>query len=318
MTDQPRHRTVTPPQPATPVRRNFDVTFEFFPPKTDKSNQELWQCIDKLAKVKPQFVSVTYGAGGSTRDRTHATVEKLLNQTELTPAAHLTCVDASKSEIDSIARGYRDMGVRHLVALRGDPSVEADTFIPHSNGYASSLEMIEGLMKVSDFDISVPAYPEPHPDSRSPQADIDYLKAKVQSGACRAITQFFFDNDHFYRFVERARAAGIFVPIVPGILPITNYAKTASFAKRCGTSIPSWIGDLFEGLDDDPATRELVAAAIAVEQCADMMANGIRHFHFYTLNRAELSNAICRTMRMRPDSQLPRVRKRSDFLEAIA
>jgi len=300
-----------------PVRRNFDVTFEFFPPKTEKSSRELWNCIEKLSKVKPQFVSVTYGAGGSTRDRTHATVEKILHKTELTPAAHLTCVDASKQEINEIAKGYRDIGVRHLVALRGDAS-DGESYRARSDGYASSLDMIEGLMAVSDFDISVPAYPETHPDSRSAQADIDYLKAKVESGACRAITQFFFDNDHFYRFVERARAAGIFVPIVPGILPITNFAKTASFASRCGTVIPQWIGELFDGLDDDPATRELVAAAIAVEQCAGLMENGIRHFHFYTLNRAELSNAICRTLRIRPASTAPRTRKSADLLKESA
>jgi len=300
-----------------PVRRNFDVTFEFFPPKTEKSTQELWQCIEKLSRVQPQFVSVTYGAGGSTRDRTHSTVEKILTQTDLTPAAHLTCVDASKNEIDSIAQGYRDIGVRHLVALRGDPG-NGDVYSPHRDGYKSSLDMIDGLMKVSDFDISVPAYPEAHPDSRSPQADIDYLKAKVESGACRAITQFFFDNNHFYRFVERARAAGIFVPIVPGILPITNFAKTDAFAKRCGTEIPAWIGELFEGLDDDPATRELVAAAIAVEQCADLMENGIRHFHFYTLNRANLSHAICRTLRIRPASSSPHVREAAELLQETA
>ena len=278
------------------------MTFEFFPPKTEQSQKELWRCVQKLSKVKPQFVSVTYGAGGSTRDRTHATVEKILADTDLTPAAHLTCVKSSRTQIDNIARDYLNLGVRHLVALRGDPDAGTGSFEPQHDGYKSSLEMIDGLMRIGDFDISVAAYPESHPESRSAKADIEYLKAKVDSGACRAITQFFYDNDHFYRFVDRARAAGIFVPIVPGILPISNYAKTAAFAQRCGTEIPAWIGELFEGLDDDPSTRELVAAAIAVEQCADLMDNGIRHFHFYTLNRSELSNAICRTLRIKPSS----------------
>ncbi len=294
----------------TPIRNDISVTFEFFPPKTDIAQTRLWECIDKLTPVGPNFVSVTYGADGSTRGRTHDTVHKLVTETGLKTAAHLTVAGASRAEIDEILDAYADMGVEHIVALRGDAPGNNGTFEPHPDGYANALELVEGIRKRHDFDISVAAYPEGHPDARSETEALDYLKAKIDAGANRAITQFFFDAETYLRFVDKARAAGITAPIVPGILPITDYRRTKDFADRCGTRVPLWIQELFKDLDDEPETRELVAAAIAVELCAELMEHGVRAFHFYTLNRAELTRAICRALRFRParTSRLPRDR----------
>jgi len=281
------------------ARGDIQVSFEFFPPKTEKMEQTLWESIKTLEPLQPRFVSVTYGAGGSTRERTHATVERILNETPLTPAAHLTCVAASRDEIDAIARDYWQLGVRNIVALRGDPPEAGTAYQPHPDGYANAAELVEGLKRVAPFDISIAAYPECHPDSASRAADIDNLKRKVDAGADRAITQFFFSPDCFFRFRDDAAAAGIDVEIVPGILPVSNVATTRRFAATCGASIPQWLDDLFEGLDDLPAARQLIAATVAAELCGQLYAGGVRHFHFYTLNRAELSYAICHLLGVR-------------------
>ncbi|HET9811028.1 MAG TPA: methylenetetrahydrofolate reductase [Sphingomicrobium sp.] len=278
---------------------DIQVSFEFFPPKTEKMEQNLWESIKTLEPLHPRFVSVTYGAGGSTRERTHATVERILKQTALTPAAHLTCVGASRDEIDSIARDYWDLGVRHLVALRGDAPEPGTKYQPHPQGYRDACELVEGLKRVAPFDISVAAYPEVHPDSVSRSFDLENLKRKVDAGADRAITQFFFSADCFFRFRDEASAAGIDVEIVPGILPVTNVAQARRFAQTCGASIPGWLDSLFEGLDDLPAARQLIAATVAAELCGQLSAGGVRHFHFYTLNRAELSYAICHLLGVR-------------------
>ena len=277
------------------------VSFEFFPPRTEKMEENLWQAVRRLAPLAPEFVSVTYGAGGSTRERTHATVTRLQSETGLTAAAHLTCVGATREEIDAIARAYHAAGIRHVVALRGDPPglAAGERYEPHPGGYAYASDLVEGLRRVGDFDISVAAYPEGHPESASPEADIAVLKRKVDAGASRAITQFFFDADTYRRFVDRVRAAGIDVPIVPGILPITNFARTVEFARRCGAAVPAWLASLFDGLDDDPETRQMVAATVAAEQCRALYADGVRSFHFYTLNRAELTVAICHMLGVR-------------------
>ena len=275
------------------ARGDIAVSFEFFPPKTDKMAETLWQSIETLAPLEPRFVSVTYGAGGSTRERTHATVERILKETSLTPAAHLTCVGASREEIDSIARDYWELGVRHLVALRGDAPEAGAKYQPHPEGYRDATQLVEGLKKVAPFDISVAAYPEVHPDSCSRAFDLENLKRKVDAGADRCITQFFFSAECFFRFRDEAAAAGIDAEIVPGILPVSNVATTRRFAATCGATIPQWLDDLFEGLDDLPAARQLVAATVAAELCGQLYAGGVRHFHFYTLNRAELSYAIC-------------------------
>ncbi len=269
------------------------VSFEFFPPKTEAMEETLWRSIERLAPLSPSFVSVTYGAGGSTRERTHATVKRILEETGLTPAAHLTCVGASRGEVDEVAREYWDLGVRHLVALRGDPPEPGQPFAPHPQGYANAAELVDGLKRVAPFDISVAAYPEMHPDSASLASDLENLKRKVDAGADRAITQFFFSADSFFRFQDDAAAAGIDVEIVPGILPVTNVATTRHFAGQCGASIPGWLNELFEGLDELPAARQLIAATVAAELCGQLYNGGVRHFHFYTLNRAELSYAIC-------------------------
>ena len=274
------------------TRGDVALSFEFFPPKTEKMAETLWQSIQTLAPLQPRFVSVTYGAGGSTRERTHATVERILKETPLTPAAHLTCVGASKGEIDDIARGYWDLGVRHLVALRGDPPEPGAKYAPHPDGYRDAAELVAGLKAVAPFDISVAAYPEIHPDSSSRRFDLENLKRKVDAGADRTITQFFFSSDCFFRFRDEAAAAGIGVEIVPGILPVSNVATTRRFAQTCGASIPDWLDKLFEGLDDLPSARQLVAATVASELCGQLYAGGVRCFHFYTLNRAELSYAI--------------------------
>jgi methylenetetrahydrofolate reductase (NADPH) len=281
------------------ARGDIQVSFEFFPPKTDKMGETLWSSIQTLAPLNPRFVSVTYGAGGSTRERTHATVERILKETGLTPAAHLTCVGASREEIDRIARDYWDLGVRHIVALRGDPSEPGAKYQPHAEGYRDAVELVAGLKRAAPFDISVAAYPEIHPDSSSRAFDLDNLKRKIDAGAERAITQFFFSADCFFRFQDDAAAAGIDVEIVPGILPVSNVATTRRFAQTCGAGIPDWLDALFEGLDDLPSARQLIAATVAAELCGQLYAGGVRHFHFYTLNRAELSYAICQLLGVR-------------------
>ena len=281
------------------ARGDIQVSFEFFPPKTEKMELTLWESIKTLEPLQPRFVSVTYGAGGSTRERTHATVERILNETQLTPAAHLTCVAASREEIDAIARDYWQLGVRNIVALRGDPPEAGAGYRPHPAGYANAAELVAGLKRVAPFDISVAAYPECHPDSASRNADIENLKRKVDAGADRAITQFFFSADCFFRFRDDAADAGIDVEIVPGILPVSNVATTRRFAATCGATIPQWLDDLFEGLDDLPAARQLIAATVAAELCGQLYAGGVRHFHFYPLNRAELSYAICHLLGVR-------------------
>jgi methylenetetrahydrofolate reductase (NADPH) len=275
------------------------VSFEFFPPKTDKMGETLWESIQTLAPLQPRFVSVTYGAGGSTRERTHATVERILKETDLTPAAHLTCVGASRGEVDEVARAYWDSGVRNIVALRGDPPEAGTKYQPHPDGYRDAAELVAGLKKVAPFDISVAAYPEIHPDSSSRRFDLENLKRKIDAGADRAISQFFFSPDCFLRFRDEAAAAGIDIEIVPGILPVSNVATTRRFAQTCGAAIPEWLDDLFEGLDDLPSARQLIAATVAAELCGQLYAGGVRCFHFYTLNRAELSYAICHLLGVR-------------------
>ncbi len=284
------------------ARGDIQVSFEFFPPKTEKMTETLWESIQTLAPLHPRFVSVTYGAGGSTRERTHATVERILKETPLTPAAHLTCVGASCEEIDVIARDYWELGVRNIVALRGDPSEPGSKYEPHPEGYRDGAALVAGLKKVAPFDISVAAYPEVHPDSSTRQFDLENLKRKVDAGADRAITQFFFSPDCFFRFRDDAAGAGIDAEIVPGILPVSNVATTRRFAQTCGATIPQWLDELFEGLDDLPAARQLIAATVASELCGQLYAGGVRHFHFYTLNRAELSYAICHLLGVRPKS----------------
>ena len=276
------------------------VSFEFFPPKTEKMEATLWESIKTLEPLNPRFVSVTYGAGGSTRERTHATVARIVRETALTPAAHLTCVAASKGEIDDVARAYWDAGVRHIVALRGDPPEPGARFQSPADGYANAAALVEGLKRVAAFDISVAAYPECHPDSATRAADLDNLKRKMDAGADRAITQFFFSPESFFRFRDEAAAAGIDAEIVPGILPVSNVAQTRKFAGQCGAAIPLWMDRLFEGLDDLPDARKLVAATVAAELCAQLYQGGVRHFHFYTLNRAELAYAICHLLGLRP------------------
>jgi methylenetetrahydrofolate reductase (NADPH) len=281
------------------ARGDIALSFEFFPPKTEKMVETLWESIQTLAPLSPRFVSVTYGAGGSTRERTHATVERILTETPLTPAAHLTCVAASRDEVDEVARAYWQLGVRNIVALRGDSPEPGQKFRPHPEGYRDAADLVAGLKRVAPFDISVAAYPEVHPDSSTRQFDLENLKRKVDAGADRAITQFFFSPDCFFRFRDEAAAAGIDVEIVPGILPVSNVATTRRFAQACGAAIPKWLDDLFEGLDDLPAARQLVAATVAAELCGQLYAGGVRCFHFYTLNRAELSYAICHLLGVR-------------------
>jgi len=281
------------------ARGDIAVSFEFFPPKTEKMAETLWESIQTLAPLEPRFVSVTYGAGGSTRERTHATVERILKETRLTPAAHLTCVGASKGEVDEVAREYWDLGVRNIVALRGDPPEPGAKYQPHPQGYRDAAELVAGLKKVAPFDISVAAYPECHPDSSTKAFDLENLKRKIDAGADRAISQFFFSADCFLRFRDAAAAAGIDIEIVPGILPVSNVATTRRFAQTCGASIPKWLDELFEGLDDLPSARQLIAATVAAELCGQLYAGGVRCFHFYTLNRAELSYAICHLLGVR-------------------
>ena len=291
--------------------RNLDsldlrVSFEFFPPKTEKMEETLWNSIERLAPLQPRFVSVTYGAGGSTRERTHNTVARIVRETALKPAAHLTCVDATRAEVDDVVRGYWSAGVRHIVALRGDPAGGVGArYQPHPEGYASTPDLIAGIRAIGDFDISVSAYPEKHPESPDVPADIAILKRKVEAGATRAITQFFFDNDVFERYVERVRAAGIDIPIIPGLVPVANFSQTANFARKTGASVPDWLAHRFEGLEEDAPTRQLVAAAVAAEQVMDLVDRGYRDFHFYTMNRADLVYAICHMLGLRPARPAP-------------
>lgn len=276
------------------------VSFEFFPPKSEKMEAQLWDAVTQLKPLGPSFVSVTYGAGGSTRERTHATVARIIAEAQLPAAAHLTCVAASKAEIREVAEQYWEAGVRHIVALRGDAGEPGAPFTPHPEGYASAAELVAGLKAIADFDISVAAYPETHPDAISPQDDIDNLKRKLDAGATRAISQFFFSPETFFRFRDQCAAAGIDAPILPGILPVTNVAQARKFAAACGAAIPAWMDGLFEGLDEQPAARHLVAATVAAELCRRLYAGGVRDFHFYTLNRPELAYAICHLLGKRP------------------
>ena len=277
------------------------VSFEFFPPKTEEMEKTLWEAIARLAPLSPNFVSVTYGAGGSTRERTHSTVRRILKETALTPAAHLTCVEATKPEIDAVIRACRDAGVRHIVALRGDPTGGVgEKYAPHPGGYENGADLVAGIKHIADIEVSVSAYPEKHPDSPTVEADIDMLQAKVDAGATRAMTQFFFDNDLYFRYLDRVRARGIAIPIVPGILPVQNFKQTKNFAARCGASVPRWLAERFDGLDEDVATRKLIAAAVAAEQALDLARHGVTDFHFYTMNRADLVYAICHLLGLRP------------------
>jgi methylenetetrahydrofolate reductase (NADPH) len=279
------------------------VSFEFFPPKTPALQESLWRSVDRLAPLAPAFVSVTYGAGGSTRERTHDTVVRLVRQWQLPTAAHLTCVGASRDEVDAVARHYWDAGVRHIVALRGDPPEQGTRFAPHPDGYQNAAELVAGLRRIADFEISVAAYPEKHPDSADEAADFDNLRRKLDAGADRAITQFFFEPEMFLRFRDKAAAAGIDAPLVPGILPVTNFGQVARFATTCGATVPDWLAAQFDGLEEDAETRALIAAAIAVEQCQKLAAAGVDQFHFYTLNRAQLAYAICHALGLRPRAE---------------
>ncbi len=276
------------------------VSFEFFPPNTEAMEATLWASIERLAELDPVYVSVTYGADGSTRERTHAAVERIIRDTELTPAPHLTCVGASRGEIDDIARDYWDMGVRRLVALRGDAPKGSDGYVPHKDGYAYASDLVAGLRKIADFDIYVAAYPEVHPEAPSAGFDLDNLKRKLDAGASSAITQFFFDTNVYLRFRDRCAAAGIESPIVPGVLPITRFPQLERFATMCGASIPDWLRQRFAGLDDDEATRKMIAANVAIEQVRALQKEGVDEFHFYTLNRSELTFAICHALGVRP------------------
>jgi len=277
------------------------ISFEFFPPKNEAMAESLWASVQRLGPLSPRFVSVTYGAGGSTRERTHQTVKRILDETSLKPAAHLTCVAATKAETDEIVRDYWEMGVRHIVALRGDPVTGLGTpFEAHPQGYQSSVDLVAGIKAIGDFEIAVSAYPEKHPDSPSVEVELDLLKRKVDAGATRAITQFFFDNDHYFRYLDKVRARGIDIEIVPGILPVQNFKAAANFAQRTGADMPAWLAARFEGLDEDVETRRLVAAAVAVEQVFDLLDRGVTEFHFYTMNKADLVFAICHMLGLRP------------------
>jgi methylenetetrahydrofolate reductase (NADPH) len=275
------------------------VSFEFFPPHSEQMQETLWSSIQRLEPLAPRFVSVTYGADGSTRERTHDVVERIVKETDLTVAPHLTCVDASREEITDIARDYWDMGIRHIVALRGDPPAGTGEYTPTPGGYAYASDLVAGLREVADFEISVAAYPEVHPEAPSAAFDLENLKRKIDAGASRAITQFFFDTDLFLRFRDRCAAGGIESAIVPGILPITRFAQMTKFAAHCGTNVPEWLRERFEGLDDDAETRSLIAANVAIEQVQRLQSEGVGEFHFYTLNRAKLTVAICHALGVR-------------------
>ncbi len=281
--------------------RDLTISFEFFPPKNAEMEDGLWDCVARLQPLNPSFVSVTYGAGGSTRERTHATVARLSRETGLNPAAHLTCVGASRADIKEVLQSYLDVGVKHIVALRGDPPAGLGAaYEPHPDGFMSTAELVKAAREIGDFEVSVSAYPEKHPESASIDADIDVLQAKIDAGATRAITQFFFDNDVYFRYFDRVLARGISIPIVPGIVPVQNFKQTRNFAQRCGTTVPQWLADRFDGLDNDLPTRRLIAAAVAAEQVIDLLDQGVEQFHFYTMNKADLVYAICHLIGLRP------------------
>ncbi len=283
-------------------RNAVNVSFEFFPPKTDAAEANLWSAIRRLEPLNPAFVSVTYGAGGSTRERTHRPVQRIISETTLRPAAHLTCVEASREEVDEVIAGYKTIGVDHIVALRGDPPGSAGiggAYTPRADGYANATELTAALSRIGGFEVTVGAYPEKHPESPSIDHDIEVLKAKVDAGATRAVTQFFFDIEAFLRFRDRVRAAGVTIPLIPGVMPVTNFAGLQRMTAACGAALPDWLAGHFDGLDDDPETRKLLAASIAAETCARLQEEGFSDFHFYTLNRAELVYAICRVLGVR-------------------
>ncbi len=279
---------------------NLKLSFEFFPPKSEEMDRQLWQSVKRLEPLAPRFVSVTYGAGGTTRERTHATVRRIAAETGLAAAAHLTCVGATAEEVDAVARGYWESGIRHIVALRGDPPAGQGRYRPHPGGYPFALDLVRGLRKIAPFEISVAAYPETHPEAPSAASDLDNLKAKLDAGARRAITQYFFEVDDFLRFRDKVSAAGIAAPLTPGILPVTNFTQVVKFSAACGAKVPVRLARLFAGLEDDPDTRRLVAATVAAEQCRRLQDHGVDEFHFYTLNRADLVYAICHILGVRP------------------
>jgi methylenetetrahydrofolate reductase (NADPH) len=281
---------------------DIQVSFEFFPPATEKMEETLWQSIQRLAPLQPRFVSVTYGADGSTRDRTHRVVRRIQTETNLTCAPHLTCIGATREEVLATARRYWDEGIRHIVALRGDPPKEVTEYVPLANGFAYATDLVDGLRGIGKFDVSVAAYPEVHPEAASEESDLDNLKRKIDAGATRAITQFFFDTDAYLRFRDRCVAAEIDVAIVPGILPIANFPRMLKFAALCGTRVPQALHERFSGLDDDAETRQMIAASVAIEQVNELRRHGVSEFHFYTLNRAELTYAICHTLGLRPQA----------------
>ena len=281
------------------------VSFEFFPPKTDEMAARLWETVTRLQPLKPHFVSVTYGAGGSTRERTARTVARILTETAIPAAAHLTCVGASREEIDAVIRDYQAIGISRFVALRGDPAAGVGgAYHPHPGGYENGADLVAGLRAIGDFDISVAAYPEKHPQSPDFATDIEMLKRKVDNGATRAVTQFFFDNDVYERYVERVRRAGIYIPIVPGIQPVHSFRQVANFSARAGANVPAWLAERFEGLENDPQTHALVASAVAAEQVLDLIERGVGDFHFYTMNRADLVVAICHMIGIRSQPTL--------------
>ena len=299
----PLHRWLTGPRfSALPMRSAGHpapkLSFEFFPPRTEALEQQLWTCINRLAPLAPRFVSVTYGAGGTTQARTHATVARIVKETSLVPAAHLTCIGATREEVNTVARGYWEAGVRHIVALRGDPP-PGQAYEPHPCGYHYASDLVAGLHKVAPFEISVAAYPEVHPGASSPVGDLENLKRKLDAGATRAITQYFFDTSTYLRFLDLCLAAGITAPIVPGIMPVSNFAQAVKFSGMCGASVPAWMGRLFEGTESDPETRRMVGMVIAAEQVRLLQANGVDEFHFYTLNRPDLTFAIAHVLGVR-------------------
>ncbi|MDB5543416.1 MAG: methylenetetrahydrofolate reductase [Hyphomicrobiales bacterium] len=288
-------------RPSRNGKPHIRVSFEFFPPKSEEMEANLWESIRRLEPLDPTFVSVTYGAGGTTRERTHATVSRLVKETHLKPAAHLTCVGATRDEIDEVVRAYSEAGVRHIVALRGDPAEgPGSVYRAHPGGYDTSTALVAGIRAIGDFEVTVSAYPEKHPESRNLDQDIDVLAAKVDAGATRAITQFFFENENYLRYLNRVRQRGINIPILPGIVPVQNFRQTSNFAKKTGASVPQWLADRFEGLENDPATRRLIAAAVAAEQVLDLVDHGVEDFHFYTMNKPDLVFAICHLLGLRP------------------
>ncbi len=300
MNQTPSHETHRTGNP-----RGVGVSFEFFPPKNEEMEQKLWSSFHRLEPLNPDFVSVTYGAGGSTRERTHNTVSRMVRETSIAPAAHLTCVDATREEVNEVIRAYQASGVKHIVALRGDPAGGIGAkYEPHPDGYANGAELVKGIRDIDDFEVSVSAYPEKHPESQNFAADMDMLRAKVDAGATRAITQFFFVNDYYFRYLDRVEAAGIDIPVTAGILPVLNFKQVSNFADQSGTHIPPWLADRFDGLDDDPQVRRLIAASVVVEQVMDLMQQGVRNFHFYTMNHANIIFAICHLMGIRPTRPL--------------